>query len=125
VTPQAYQAGEHTVNLDTNEVARRNYALEAQTMGEEFFLQISCGGEVLVTVSAPADPIVEKFCVYNGLGLNENDEEDASSIVKCVEVQFSEAKAWREAVKFAYSHALAVLFNQDAQADRIIFGVAA
>lgn len=112
--------------IEANEQARRNYALEAFTLGEENFLQIRCGEEILATVCAPAGaPVPTEFVVYNGTGLNDEDEEDAKLIAKRFPVRTSTNDAWREAAKFGYNHALAKMMIPDAREDREAYSFAA
>ena len=106
-------------DTEATELARRNYAIEALTLGEENFLQIHCGDEILVTVSSPCgneDP--GEFIVYNGTGMNEDDEEDPRLIAKRFPVGDITAEAWREAARFGYLHALSKVMIPDARRDR-------
>ena len=98
-----------------NEIERRNYALVSSTFDAEHFLQISCGGEVLVTVTAPAGPAVpETFCVFNGNGLTEEDEDMAEGdAVKRFAARGDVNDAWRQAARFGYQHALAKMMTAD------------
>jgi hypothetical protein len=110
-----------------NEVARRNYAITTETFDCENMLQIKCGGEVLVTVTAPAGPpVAEVFAVYNGNGLDENDEDMAiSDAVKTFPVKGDVNDAWRQAARYGYLHALGVMMTRDAREEREAYEFAA
>lgn len=111
---------------EANEQTRRNYALEAFTLGEENFLQIRCGGEIFATVTAPSGaPVPTEFVVYNGTGLNDEDEEDAKLVVKRFPVRLDINDAWREAARFGYQHALAKMMTADVREEREAYGLAA
>ena len=106
-----------------NENARRNYSLHTDTFDCEHMLQISCGGEILVTICQPAGPsIAQAFLVFNGNGLDEEEAdlgpEDAVKIFKVEDEDVN--GAWREAVKFGYGHALAKMMCADAKAERLL-----
>jgi hypothetical protein len=110
-------------DIDTNERARQFYALEAHTFDEDYFLQIHCGENVLVTVSAsPSPDSPDEFVVYNGIGLDDNDEEDLNAVAKRFVVDINPMDAWREAVRFSYLHALSKMMLPDQRSDREIFG---
>ncbi len=112
--------------IEANEQARRNYALEAFTLGEENFLQIRCGGEVIATVTAPAGPSVPtEFVVFNGNGMTEDDEEDPKLVVKRFPTRGDSNAAWREAARFGYQHALAKMMTQDVREEREAYGLVA
>lgn len=106
-----------------NENARRNYSLHTDTFDAEHMLQISCGGEILVTICQPAGPsIAEVFYVFNGTGLADDDTDlGAEDAVKIFKVEDEDVNsAWREAVKFGYGHALAKMMCADAKAERLL-----
>jgi hypothetical protein len=110
-------------DIDANERARQFYAVEAHTFDEDYFLQIHCGDEVLVTVSAVPNPeSPEEFVVYNGIGLDDNDEEDQNAVAKRFDVDINPMDAWREAARFGYIHALSKMMIPDRRNDREIFG---
>lgn len=110
---------------EANEQARRNYAIEAFTLGEEYFLQLHCGEDILATVSAdnPEDP--EEFVVYNGTGMTEEDEVDPESVSKRFPVAINPMDAWREAARYGYLHALSKMMVPDQRADREIYSFSA
>ena len=110
-----------------NEIARRNYALTTQTFDSEHFLQISCGGEVLVTVCTPAGPSVpEEFIVHNGTGLDDQDEDlPVNQAVKRFPTRGDTSSAWRDAARFGYLHALAKMMTQDVRDEREAYGLVA
>lgn len=106
-----------------NENARRNYSLHSDTFDAEHFLQLSCAGEILVTICQPVGgPEPEEFRVFNGTGLDADDNDleaaDAVKIFRVVDEDVS--NAWRMAVKFGYSHALALMMCADQKAERIL-----
>lgn len=109
-------------DLEANELARRNYAIHAETFGEEFYLQISCGDEILTTISAgPYQVEPTEFVVYNGTGLDENDEDDPSSIVRRFAIDNEPMDTWREASRYCYLHALSRMMVPDQRNARATF----
>lgn len=101
------------------EIARRNYALTAETFDCDYLLRISCGDEVVVTVEGMGDPDdPEEFRVYNGTGLDDQDLEDINQIVNVFQVGDSVSASWREAARWAYVHALGKLMTQDAREEK-------
>lgn len=114
------------MTIDT-EIARRNYALTVNTFDVENFLQISCGDEILVTVCAPAGPsIPNQFVVFNGTGLDEDDNDlDISEAAKVFKVKTCVGDAWREAARHGYLHALSKLMIPDSREDREAYDFAA
>lgn len=112
--------------IEANEQARRNYALEAYTLGEENFLQIRCGSVIMATVSAPSGPAVpEEFIIYNGTGLNDEDEEDAKLIVKRFPTRGDLNAAWRDATRYGYQHVLAKMMTADIREENEAYGLVA
>lgn len=113
--------------IEANEQARRNYALEAFTLGEENFLQIRCGGEILTTVCAATGPAVPQFfIVHNGTGLDDDDNDlPTAKAIKIVAAEGDPAEAWRIAARYGYLHALGRMMTADQREERDLYGVAA
>jgi len=105
------------------DIARRNYALTTQTFDCENMLQISCGGEILVTVCEPVDS--DFFAVFNGNGLDEEDGDLPISEAVKLFARGNEKEAWRQAARFGYLHALGKMMTQDAREDREAYGMVA
>lgn len=106
---------------EANEQARRNYAIEAFTLGEEYFLQLNCGEEILATVSADNSEDPAEFVVFNGTGMTDEDEEDPTSVSRRFPVSTNPMDAWREAARYGYLHALSKMMVPDQRADREIY----
>lgn len=106
--------------MDT-EIARRNYALTAETYDTDFLLRISCGEETLATVcdrvSESGD--IEEFAVYRGTGLDDQENEDESAIVKKFTVDSSVEDTWRAAVRFAYLFCLSSMMMADSREESV------
>jgi hypothetical protein len=113
--------------MSGTEFARSNYALTADTQETEHFLQLSCDGQVLVTVTRDYDEgEAHTFLVFNGDGLDEDGGDlTADHAVRMFPVKLVLGDAWREAVRFAYLHALAKMMIADARDERDGYGLAA
>ena len=107
-----------------NEIARRNYALSVETFDCEHLLQISCGDELLVTVCQPIES--DFFAVFNGNGLDENDEDlGPKDAVKLFANKGDINEAWRQAARFGYLHALGKMMTADQRDERETYGLVA
>jgi hypothetical protein len=108
-----------------NEIARRNYALTAQTFDCEHLLQISCGDEILVTVNRPVE--TNMFAVFNGNGLDEEENDlPIDNAVKLIAfTSADENDAWRQIARFGYLHALGKMMTADQREERETYGLVA
>lgn len=109
--------------MSIDEIARRNYALTTETFDCEHMLQIKCGGEVLVTVCEPVDS--DFFAVFNGNGLNGDDEDLPIDQAVKLFSRGNEKEAWRQAARFGYLHALGKMMTHDTREDREVYGMVA
>lgn len=84
-----------------------DFVLSAEFVeGVDFHLQIRLGNVVLATVCEPCGPgFQSEFCVWDGDGLDEDDEETTPLKRFYTSHTLNVNKMWKEAVAYAYAYA--------------------